>query len=527
VSLFSFTDNVAPTVASIKAEGNEAVVTFAEAVVSAGTVSLDGSVITTTVSPTAPYYEVSGKTLTVKNLVNEQSYKLDIVGSTDAANNISGQITSNFTVAKPVVDDSKPTVSSSVSGNKLTLSFSKKVTAGTVTLGGTSIAAATSVSEDEKTYTYDIQKETALLDGKTFITNEVLVKGFKDTASPVNEMNEVKFNATFTADRTAPKFVAASIKTAANGTDDLILLTFDDAVYAGDLTGSNELVIKSIDGIYQTSAALDLDGSNVQYGYDLDGKDGIKGNEKNVVAISYNTVEKSSYSFELTGKVIKDFYGNPITSTVNFSAVAPEFVAAPGDDLKNVVVTSLSADVNNKDITVLFNNMMSNSALTASNYTLGAKALPAGTTLKFVDNKSKVVISLPEGSITANGVYAFAATNLKDIDGNTLSGGKASSTITLNENVVPVATKVSVTSSKTFTVDFSEAIDAGTATNETVIVKINGTTVSPQSMNVMDGDLVVTTANNFAMTDSISVEFKASDLADANGNKVKNGVVSK
>lgn len=525
VSLFTYTDNVAPTVASIKAQGEEAVVTFAEALTTAGTVSLDGVVISNTTSTTNPYYEVSGKTLTVKNLTNEQAYKLDIVGATDAAGNIAGQITTNFTVAKPVVDDSKPTVSTSVSGNKLTLSFSEEVAAGTVLVGGNSLTATT-VSEDKKTYTYDVQA-AGLLNGKTFITNEVQVSGFADTATPANTMNPVKFNATFTADTTAPKFASASIKTAANGTDDLILVTFDDAVYAGDLSGLGELVVTSIDGIYQSNTAINLDeATNIDFGYDLDGKDGIKGNEANVVAINFDSTEKSSYTFELAGEVVADKYGNEVASTINFSAVAPEFVAAPGDDLKDVTAT-VSAAANNTDLTVQFSDLMSNSALTASNYTLGGKALPTGTTLRFVDNKTKVVISLPQGSITANGSYVFTATNLRDLDGNSLANGKVSQTVSLSENVVPVATKVAVTSSNTFTVDFTESITSGTPTADTVIVKINGTTVTPAGYSLVNGDLTVTTAQNFALTDSITVEFKAADLVDTNGNKVKNGVVTK
>ncbi|MCH4826823.1 S-layer homology domain-containing protein [Planococcus halocryophilus] len=520
VSLFTYTDNVAPTVSSIKAEGTEAIVTFSEDLATEGTVSLDGTVLVKGTD-----YTVSGKTLKVVNLKADQAYKLDIVGAKDAAGNMSGQITSNFTVAKPVVDDVKPTVSTSVTGNMLTLSFSEKVAPGTVTIAGTSVTTNLVASEDEKTYTVDVQA-AGLLNGKTFVNGQVVVNGFKDMTT--NTMNEVKFDATFTADTTAPKFISASIKTAANGTDDKILLTFDDAVSEGLLTDSNELVITSIDGIFQSSKAVDLvKGFNVAYGYDLDGKDGIKGNEKNIVAIDFDSVEESTYTFELAGKVVVDSYNNAVANTINFSATAPKYVTTPGTVSKTVEFSAVTPSTNNKDITVLFNKKMSNSALTASNYTLGGKALPTGTTLKFVDDRSKVVVTLPQGSVTANGSYAFAATNLTDVDGNTLVNDKATETISLKENVVPVATKITVSNSNTFSVDFTEAITAGTPTKETVIVKVNGTTVDTTGYSVINGDLVVQTAKNFAITDSISVEFKASDLTDVNLNKVANGTVTK
>lgn len=531
VTLFSYKDTSAPVVASIEAKGTEAVVTFNEALATEGTVSLDGAVLSSTVSASSPYYVVNGKTLTVKNLVAEKSYKLDVVGAKDAAQNMSGQITVNFTVVKPVVDNSKPTVSSSVSGNKLTLSFSEEVTKGSVTVGGTPVAADKIVaSEDKKTYTIDVQ-DAGLFGGTTFFTREVVVSGFADTASTPNTMEQVKFNATFTADTTAPAFVSASIKTlgkdaAGAAVSDLILLTFNDAVKAGDLSGTNELVIKSIDGIFQSANAVDLTSANVAYGYDVDGKDGIKGSEANVVAISFDAKEKSSYTFELAGKVVADTYNNKVADTVSFSAVAPEYSATPGTDAKDVSFTAVKSS--NVDLTLQFNKTMSDSAVNAANYTLGGKALPAGSTVKFVDNRSKVVITLPQGSITANGTYALVGSNLTDTNGNTLVGGKVTQTLALSENVVPAATTVTLADSKNFTVDFSEVIYADAAVAG-VTVKVNGTTLAADkyAATVVSGDLKVTTVDNLKATDSITVEFKDTNLRDANGNKVANSTVSK
>lgn len=528
VTLFSYKDSSAPVVASIEAKGTEAVVTFNEALDTEGTVSLDGAVLSSTASTTAPYYVVDGKTLTVKNLLAEKSYKLDVVGAKDAAGNMSGQITVNFTVAKPVVDSSKPAVSTSVSGNKLTLSFSEEVNEGTVKVGGVTVDPAFVVaSEDKKTYTVDVQ-EAGLFGGTTFFTREVVVNNFADTST--NKMDEVKFNATFTADTTAPRFVSASIKTLvkddANSTADLdvILVTFDDAVKAGDLSGAGELVIKSIDGIFQSNNTVDLTTANVAYGYDVDGKDGIKGSEANVVAIAFDAKEKTSYSFELAGKVVADTYNNKVADTVSFSAVAPEYSTTPSSDAKDV--TFSVPTYNNTDITLQFNKNMSDSAVSASNYTLGGKALPAGTTVKFVDNRSKVVITLPQGSITANGSYALVGTNLTDVNGNTLANGKVTVPLSLKENVIPTATSVVLADSKNFTVNFSENL-VDTATVTGVTVKVNGSAITPATVKVEGGDLKVTTSENLKATDSITVEFKDTNLVDANGNKVANSTVSK
>lgn len=532
VTLFSYKDTLAPAVASIEAKGTTAVVTFNEAIADEGTVSLDGKELTVS------DYELSAdrKKLTVKNLVAEKSYKLDVVGATDAAGNMSGQISVNFTVAKPVVDNSKPTVSTAVSGNKLTLSFSEEVTPGKVFVGTNEVTAYLKASDDKKTYTVDVQ-EAGLLDTVTFFTREVTVNGFNDKANPANTMEEVKFSATFTADTTAPKFVSASIKTLvkddANSTTDydVILLTFDDAVNVGDLSGTNELVVKSIDGIYQSANAVDLTSAKVAYGYNVDGKDGIKGSEANVVAITFDATEKTSYSFELAGKVVADTYGNKVADTVSFSAVAPEYAATPSSDAKNVTF-NVAKYVDNTELTLQFNKNMSDSAVNSANYTLGGKALPVGTTVKFVDDRSKVVITLPKGSITANGTYALVGSNLTDTNGNTLVNGKVTVNLDLKENVVPTATSVVLTDSKNFTVNFTE--DVKLATGETdlkkgLTVKVNGTALATGNYGVAieGGDLKVTTVDNLKATDSISVEFKDTNLVDVNGNAVANSTVSK
>ena len=65
---------------------------------------------------------------------------------------------------------------------------------------------------------------------------------------------------------------------------------------------------------------------------------------------------------------------------------------------------------------------MSDSVLDKTNYTVGGKILPEGTDIQFVDNKNKVVITLPESFITVNGDnYSVVASNLEDASGNTLA----------------------------------------------------------------------------------------------------------
>lgn len=91
---------------------------------------------------------------------------------------------------------------------------------------------------------------------------------------------------------------------------------------------------------------------------------------------------------------------------------------------------------------------------------------------------------------------------------------------------MPVASKVTVVDSKTFTVDFTESI-ADQVAPTGLTVKIAGSTVEVASAAVANGKLTVTTKADYALTDSIVVEFKSTNLVDANNNKVKDGSIAK
>lgn len=58
-------------------------------------------------------------------------------------------------------------------------------------------------------------------------------------------------------------------------------------------------------------------------------------------------------------------------------------------------------------------------------------------------------------------------------------------------------------------------------------MKIAGSTVKITAAVVENGKLKVTTKDQYALTDSIVVEFKSTNLADVNNNKVKDGSISK
>jgi SbsC C-terminal domain len=517
VSKFTYSDTLAPSIKDVdytySTDGKTATakLTFSEPISTYGTVSVNGVAVTPSTSDST--------SVTIANLTVGSTYKVDVVGAKDVKGNIANPIVQNLTIPAQTKDEVKPTASLSVSGNQVTLLFSEEVgTFGTVTINGTNYASNfVQDSNDKKKYVLDAQTAGAL-SGVDFANVTVVADGFKDKAG--NAGDKVTVTGTLTADKAAPGFVSATHSKDNNK----ILLTFNDVVKKGDLSGSSELTLKVKDGVYQTSSTLDLTDSNVAYGYDLDGKDGIKGSEWNIVAVNYTLNAKSTYTFDVVGKIVADSYGNTVADKLAFTLYVPEIT--PGTtDPQAIVEASIPTAATGNVITVDYNNLMGDSALVASNYKLGGTVLPSTATLKFINTRDIVEITLPEGFVSVNGTYVLEVTGVTDKDGNTLKGGKASSSIFVKENIAPTASKVSVVNSKTLTVDFSENVVDATATG--VIVKVNGSEVTLTSAQASGGKLTIGTTKDFALTDSITVEFKSTNLADANGNEVKNGVISK
>lgn len=510
-AIFSAADKTAASVAGVKAEGTTAEITFSEPVQSAGVVNVNG------VQTTNYELKDGGKKLVISGLAAEKAYRVDLVGVKDFAGNVSNPIALNFTVAKPVVDSVKPTVSGSVSGTTVTLNFSEELkSAGKLTIGASEYALVQ--DKDVKTkYTADVK---AALGTATFLNASFKVAGYEDLAG--NKGEDYSFTGLIQADTTAPTFAGASAailvadnKSVKNDVD-AVYLTFSEKVnFKGALN------ITSINGIIQsTPIAVAVDATA---GYDVDGNGKIEGAEAYTVKVPVDLDESTSYGFSVAKDSVKDLSVNALASTLAFNLTTGKFVPATPES-KATVTGTVAEPVSNSTLIVTFNEDMTQSALQASNYTLGGQALPAGTTLNFVDSLKKVHVKLPAGSVAVNGLYVFEGKNLVSTAGNTLAGEKVSQLLTLAENVAPTATKIDVVASNKFTVTFSENV-----TNVTtgIIVKVNGVTVTPDSLSISGNKLTVETAANFSLSDSLSVEFKDAGLADGNGNVIVNATITK
>lgn len=528
--LITFADTTPVSVNSVEAKGTTAVITFDEPVQSEGTISLNGTELS------KDRYTLSGKKLTITGLTAEQSYKVDIVGATDFANNIANPIAVNFTVLKADVDNSKPTVSTAVNGTDITFDFSEELMKqnlnadaetkeyAKVTVGSTVFYltdADIKDTEDKTVFTIDAK---SALGTATFINTNIKVEGQKDLAG--NAGDAFEFNAILSKDLTPATLVSTATKMLV--ADDVNATTDVDALYltfSEPVKVEGKLTVKTQNGIAYTTGketAVKADA-----GFDVDGNGKIEGAEKNTVKVDIDLDSNSTYTFELSAKAVTDLAGNVTADTVTFNVTTGVFEATPETPTDSLVFGATPVVVTDNNVfTVEYAKDVTATATNAANYTLGGKELPAGTQLQFVDGTKKVRFTLPEGSITANGNYVLEASNVVDTKGNTLKGGKVTAQVALKENIVPVATKVTAVDSKTFTVDFSENI-ADQAAPTGVTVKIAGSTVELASITVAGGKLTATTKADYALTDSIVVEFKSTNLVDANNNKVKDGSITK
>lgn len=528
--LITFADTTPVSVNSVEAKGTTAVITFDEPVQSEGTISLNGTELS------KDRYTLSGKKLTITGLTAEQSYKVDIVGATDFANNIANPIAVNFTVLKADVDNSKPTVSTAVNGTEITFDFSEELMKqnlnadaetkeyAKVTVGSTVFYltdADIKDTEDKTVFTIDAK---SALGTATFINTNIKVEGQKDLAG--NAGDAFEFNAILSKDLTPATLVSTATKMLV--ADDVNATTDVDALYltfSEPVKVEGKLTVKTQNGIAYTTGketAVKADA-----GFDVDGNGKIEGAEKNTVKVDIDLDSNSTYTFELSAKAVTDLAGNVTADTVTFNVTTGVFEATPETPTDSLVFGATPVVVTDNNVfTVEYAKDVTTTATNAANYTLGGKELPAGTQLQFVDGTKKVRFTLPEGSITANGNYVLEASNVVDTKGNTLKGGKVTTQVALKENIVPVATKVTAVDSKTFTVDFSENI-ADQAAPTGVTVKIAGSTVELASITVAGGKLTATTKADYALTDSIVVEFKSTNLVDANNNKVKDGSIAK
>lgn len=399
---------------------------------------------------------------------------------------------------------------------------------------------------------------------ETAATLKVTLENFKDAAT--NSLIGEKAVKNVTLNKNNSKPVVESTKV--NGTN--LEVTFTEELVAANTTFDKEdVVVRNKDGVIistVSAAAITADGEGldkvvqIQLGsaykqadepYSVEFKAGelkYKENNSSIAGYLVNTVKNDKIN-----TVVKSTSTNFLYTELPLTDVGAGSLANAGD-------VKVSTGVNGKDtIEIYYGREMTDSARTVANYTLDGKALPAGTTVDFVDGKDKVRIVLPEGSLKASTSYKLAvSTNVKTSEGSTIVGSlqtKAQTevVISLDDNIAPELTAATylradeevktTTSTKYVELTFSEVVTATDVANayDDLKVVVAGSTIdvvgiienqNATGTNVTDNKLIVVldTAVNVSQQSTISVVAEADQkgdkttyIVDAAGNKAKAG----
>ncbi|WP_010286903.1 immunoglobulin-like domain-containing protein [Kurthia massiliensis] len=533
-SILVFSDKTAPTVKSVEFNGSDVVATFSEEVQSVTNIRINGNTVTLGAA--------------VKNEAGNYEYKLtnaptqageyNVVFSqiTDKANNETGTATASY---KVVADASAPTVKSveAVNSNTFTINFSKAVDGDDLATAvknlkvqkGSSVIATDRVngtlSADKKSATITVdESENGELklynDNETSVELTVSFDGYKDANGLLGSAYTGKV--TLSKDAKAPAILSKNLVTL-DADKKVITVAFDEAITAVTAK-ENDIVVKK-DGIVQTTlkptVAVVADTQNKNTKLELTFATALTDGEYDVV---------------LPKGLVKDTDNNENASdtvSVKVSSVAATFIPKVTAN-KNVITVE-----SDKDLT--------DSAKDVANYTLDDAALPAGTTIDFIDDKKHVNIVLPASfQVPADANYKLGVSaNVKNIDGASASASATEAKaffqqVPLTDNVAPVlksAKLVTVTGDDTkfdkieLTLSESaELLDTVVDEKQDFVVTVNGSKVVVTNVAVANDKVTLTLDASYNVLQTTTVEVApisktntVVDVVDTKGNALTTG----
>ncbi len=468
--LITVADTTAPTIASVtstaKATTNKVVVKFSEPV-QAGTIAyVDG-----VAAPATTGSSLSEVVLTTATtLVTGKTYNVSFLNVRDFAGNyISPNPTA--TTVTVVADVELPAISSfTVSGeNTISVVFSKAVDINSL-YGVFTLLNSSGVSQgplvptagsDSKTFTLTTSTTPVWTNG-VFNGTVTVAAGIRDLLGNVTTATSTQA-VTFTKDTVAPS--VASVTYGSTG----LVVKFSEKV---NVTGTGFTLINDATGVSTPVTVSEATYKNV---------DGT------VTFTNVTGFATGNYTLRLPSSLVKDLSaqknGNAtsvhsvaITATTTTDSSQPVFISEPvrgvaeATNPNDQIITYTIQDANGLNLSTVTN---------VNNYTLDAKALPAGSyvTTNYSGTASAnlvVKIYIPTSGITeSKNNYDLLITGIQDSVGNTITP-KLTRTIALVDGVAPklASATVSVDDSKRLIVNFSEPVSAPVGSN--FVVTING-----------------------------------------------------
>lgn len=464
--LITVADTTAPTIASVtstaKATTNKVVVKFSEPVQPGTIAYVDG-----VAAPATTGSSLSEVVLTTTTtLVTGKTYNVSFLNVRDFAGNyISPNPTA--TTVTVVADVELPTITSfSVSGeNTVSVVFSKAVDLnslyGVFTLlnssGVSQGALLPSAGSDSKTFTLTTAAPLVWTNG-VFNGTVTVAAGIRDLLGNVTTATSTQA-VTFTKDTVAP--TVASVTYGSTG----LVVKFSEKV---NVVGTQFQLINDATGVSTPVSVSSATYTN---------SDGTV-TFKNVTGFA-----TGNYTLRLPAGLVQDLsaqkngnaavvQGVALTASATTDSSQPVFKSNPAPTTKegsDQVITYTIQDANGLNLSTVTN---------INNYTLDAKALPAGSyvTTNYSGTASAdlvVKVYIPTSGISASKGYDFLITGIQDSVGNTITP-KLTQGVALVDGIAPklASATVSVDDSKKLIVNFSESVSAPVGSN--FVVTING-----------------------------------------------------
>lgn len=550
-----FSDTTAPSVVKAELNANKVRIYFDEPVLNTGlSVKVDGVTVAGpyTASSTAGVYYIETPVISDNSLLSTGTHNVTVYDVTDVvagAGNKSSILTTSYTVSTDTVP---PSVVSITAQDAYTfkVKFSEPLAAepGTVTVkkGTVTLPLDTTFdlngimldTTDTSNTTYLVKVKDVDANNKVYATGEtsvnlsVTVSNYKDAANLIG--SEFTGSVTLSKDSVAPKVVSSALNTI-NAATRTINIKFDEVL---DPTVTASLITVKKDGVVIpiASASRNADTKSVD-----------------IVLNAGHTVTVGTYTVEFAAGAVKDTSLNSnavLSTTVTYETAATALVLTADIDGTVDTVGGVGIEAGEKNvITINYGEEMLDSAADLANYTFDGAAFPAGTSIAFVGDKSKVKITLPTEYFSINTTVRVAfSTNIKSKAGRVVAANINPLTanelnISFTDNKKPTLTSAkflvsspSATTTNKIELNFSENLGAVTNNADTIAdfnVTVNGVKATIASLTdgtPGDAKVVLQTADLINVSQPVIVtvvpvgtDNTDVDITDIAGNKLTTG----
>lgn len=483
VSLITYKDEVAPSIASVEAKTNgttatSLTVTVSEPVKSGALAKVDGNYVTINFNNTDTA-EVTGL-----NLEASKAHTIELINLEDLAGNKTVSSSAGFNVS---VDTVAPTaVLTTQSDKNILVTFNKPMNeAATLAalgngkvkdeaLADVATGTPTMVADSNNTQ-FIIPVNTTLFNNKDSRTlNVVLTDAIKDSLG--NKLVPTTQKVTLTKDIVKPVATGYEIVKNTAGEVTSLVINFSEGLSAN--ANPVEPTIVDENGVNVTTTILG----------GLTAQPVLAGDKKVTLTAGTPAKVAGKYAFTFANEFVSDQaeVANK-TAAFNYNVDFGQGVTQTEFEVTSAVVTN-DASVNlttpsSNIIKVTFPEVVkgggvANSATDIANYSLGGKPLPVGTTITLDSDQKVATITLADDSISKDDVASiFTASNIKNTAGTkTLKSYKG--TVKVADNIKPVLESAKVLDNQTIELTYSEAIAAFSADTDvkTGFVIKNGST---------------------------------------------------